>query len=64
VVIDAVGPEIFSFEELVRSLARAVRSRAVILHASPGPCSRCRAHPWSIFPRRAAHLGRAQRANG
>jgi uncharacterized protein YbjT (DUF2867 family) len=34
-VIDAVGPEIFSFEELVRLLARAVRSRAVILHASP-----------------------------
>jgi hypothetical protein len=35
VVINAVGPEIFSFEELVRSLASAVRSRAVILHASP-----------------------------
>src|SRR5262249_38957660 len=36
VVIDAVGPEIFSFEDLVRLLANAVRSRAVILHASPG----------------------------
>lgn len=36
VVIDAVGPKIFSFEELVRLLAKAVRSRAVILHASPG----------------------------
>lgn len=34
-VIDAVGPKIFSFEELVRLLAKAVRSRAVILHASP-----------------------------
>jgi NADH dehydrogenase len=35
VVIDAVGPEIFSFEELVRLLAKAVRSRAVIRHGSP-----------------------------
>jgi NADH dehydrogenase len=34
-VIDAVGPEIFSFEELVCLLAKAVRSRAVILHAWP-----------------------------
>jgi len=34
-VIDAVGREIFSFEELVRRLAMAVRSRAVILHAWP-----------------------------
>ena len=36
VVIDAVGPEIFSFEELVRLLAQAVRSRAAILHAPSG----------------------------
>ncbi|HTP30810.1 MAG TPA: NAD(P)H-binding protein [Bryobacteraceae bacterium] len=36
IVIDAVGPEIFSFEELVRLLAKAVRSRAIVLHASPG----------------------------
>jgi NADH dehydrogenase len=35
-VIDAVGPKIYSFEELVRLLAQAVRSRAVIAHASPG----------------------------
>jgi uncharacterized protein YbjT (DUF2867 family) len=35
IVIDAVGPNILSFEELVRSVAKAVRSRAVILHASP-----------------------------
>jgi uncharacterized protein YbjT (DUF2867 family) len=34
-VIDAVGPKIFSFEELVYSVAKAVKSRAVILHASP-----------------------------
>jgi NADH dehydrogenase len=34
-VIDAVGPKIYSFEELVRLLAQAVRSRAAILHASP-----------------------------
>jgi NADH dehydrogenase len=36
IVIDAVGPEIFSFEELVHLLAKAVRSRAVIVHARPG----------------------------
>jgi uncharacterized protein YbjT (DUF2867 family) len=36
IVVDAVGPEIFSLEELVRLLAKAVRSRAVILHAPPG----------------------------
>jgi NADH dehydrogenase len=35
VVIDAVGPKILSFEELVRMLAKAVGSRAVILHAPP-----------------------------
>jgi NADH dehydrogenase len=35
-VIDAVGPEIFSFQELVYLLAKAVRSRAIILHAQPG----------------------------
>ena len=34
-VIDAVGPKIFSFEELVRLLAKAVGSRAAILRASP-----------------------------
>jgi len=34
-VIDAVGPDIFSFEELVRLVARVVKSRAVIRHASP-----------------------------
>ena len=35
-VIDAVGPKIYSFEELVRLLAQTVKSRAAILHASPG----------------------------
>src|SRR5690348_4455051 len=34
-VIDAVGPEVFSFEELVRLIARTVGSRAVLLHGSP-----------------------------
>jgi uncharacterized protein YbjT (DUF2867 family) len=33
--IDAVGPESFSFEELVRLVAEAVQSRATILHAPP-----------------------------
>lgn len=36
IVIDAVGPETFSFKELVHLLAKAVRSRAVILQAPPG----------------------------
>ena len=35
IVVDAVGPEIFSFQELVRLLAKAVRSRAIIWHAAP-----------------------------
>lgn len=33
--IDAVGPETFTFEELVRRIAAAVGSRARILHAPP-----------------------------
>jgi uncharacterized protein YbjT (DUF2867 family) len=35
-VMDAVGPETFSFEELVRLLARVVGSHAIIGHAPPG----------------------------
>ena len=31
-VVDAVGPETFTFDELVRSIARAVHSRARIVH--------------------------------
>ncbi len=34
-MIDAVGPASYSFEELVRLLAGAVKSRAVILHSPP-----------------------------
>jgi uncharacterized protein YbjT (DUF2867 family) len=34
-IIDAVGPEIFSFDELVRLLRRAVQSRAAIIHMPP-----------------------------
>jgi NADH dehydrogenase len=33
---DAVGPDAFAFEELVRRIARAVGSRARIVHVSPG----------------------------
>ena len=33
--IDAVGPQVFSFDELVRLIARTVGSRAFLLHASP-----------------------------
>jgi NADH dehydrogenase len=33
-LIDAVGPEVFTFDELVRVVARTVGSRAALLHAS------------------------------
>ncbi len=36
VIMDAVGPETFTFEGLVRLLARAVDSRARLLHLPPG----------------------------
>jgi uncharacterized protein YbjT (DUF2867 family) len=36
IVIDAVGPETFTFEELVRLIADRVHSRAGIVHVSPG----------------------------
>jgi NADH dehydrogenase len=35
-IIDAVGPEIFTFDELVRQVADAVGSRARIVHVPPG----------------------------
>ena len=35
-VMDAVGPEVFSFEELVRLIARTIGSRAWIGHAPAG----------------------------
>lgn len=35
-VIDAVGPEVFTFEELVRVVAMAVGRRVHILHVPPG----------------------------
>lgn len=34
-VIDAVGPEIYSFDELVRLIARKTRSRTKIIHIKP-----------------------------
>jgi uncharacterized protein YbjT (DUF2867 family) len=34
--LDAAGPEIFTFEELVRLIRKAVGSRARIIHLSPG----------------------------
>ncbi len=36
VIIDAVGPEIYTFNELVRLIARKVGSRARIIHLPPG----------------------------
>jgi NADH dehydrogenase len=35
-IIDAVGPEIYTYNELVRLIARKVRSRARIVHLKPG----------------------------
>lgn len=35
-IIDAVGPEIYTFNELVRLIAGKVRSRARIIHLRPG----------------------------
>jgi NADH dehydrogenase len=34
-IIDAVGPEVFTFETLVRLIAAKVRSRALIIHVPP-----------------------------
>ena len=34
-VFDAVGPEIFTFDELVRMIARAVHSKSQIVHVDP-----------------------------
>jgi uncharacterized protein YbjT (DUF2867 family) len=36
IVIDAVGPETFTFEELVRLIADKIHSRARIIHIRPG----------------------------
>lgn len=35
-VIDAVGPEVYTFDELVRLIAEKIGSRAKIIHLSPG----------------------------
>jgi len=35
-VIDAAGPEVLSFEDLVRLIARTVGSRSLLLHSPPG----------------------------
>ena len=34
-VIDAVGPEIFTFDDLVRLIARTIGSRALFVHVPP-----------------------------
>jgi len=39
VIIDAAGPETFTFDELVRLIAKVVRSKAKILHVWPGVAS-------------------------
>jgi NADH dehydrogenase len=41
-VIDAVGPETFTFEELVRLIARTIGSRALFVHV-PSPVALCAA---------------------
>ena len=39
--VDAVGPEVFTFDELVRLIARAINCRAAILHLPPGLALLC-----------------------
>lgn len=34
-VIDAIGPEVFTFDELVRLIAEKIHSRAKVIHVSP-----------------------------
>ena len=36
IIIDAVGPEIFTYEELIRLIADRVQSKAKIMHLRPG----------------------------
>jgi NADH dehydrogenase len=36
VIVDAVGPEIFTFDELVRLIANKINSQAKIVHVRPG----------------------------
>jgi len=36
IVVDAAGPEIYTFDELVRLIADKIRSRARIVHVRPG----------------------------
>lgn len=36
VIVDAVGPEVFTFEELGRLIAEKVHSRALFIHLNPG----------------------------
>jgi uncharacterized protein YbjT (DUF2867 family) len=35
-VLDAVGPEIFTFEELVRRIAKGIRAKTRLIHVPPG----------------------------
>jgi uncharacterized protein YbjT (DUF2867 family) len=35
VIVDAVGPEVFTFDQLVRLIAQTVQSRAAIIHVPP-----------------------------
>jgi uncharacterized protein YbjT (DUF2867 family) len=41
--LDAVGPDVFTFDELVRAIARAIGSRARIVHVAPA-CAWAAAH--------------------
>jgi NADH dehydrogenase len=36
-ILDAVGPEVYTFDALVRLISKTVRSRAVIVHVNPEP---------------------------
>jgi uncharacterized protein YbjT (DUF2867 family) len=41
VILDAVGPEVFTFNALVALLARSIGSRTRVVHFSPGPTFIC-----------------------
>ncbi len=37
IIVDAVGPEIYTFDELVRLIADKIQTKAKIIHLRPGP---------------------------
>ena len=54
-ILDAAGPETMTFEELIRTVRRAVGARSPTVHLPP--CQRCHAR-WSRSPPYANELQR------